>query len=99
MRAHARSTIEFVRKERDFLTGEIQTIRGAMPHASDANFIYVSAPIPRSRSGRIICLRRKILVRNCADWPGLPGEAVRIAVRTRNENERLLEAWRSFPCA
>ena len=44
-------------------------------------------------------LRRKILIRNCAGWPGLSGEAVRIAVRRRDENERLLNAWREFRCA
>jgi threonine-phosphate decarboxylase len=95
--SHARSTVEFVRKERDFLTAEIQTMPGAAPHASDANFIYVSL---RYRADDLAhhFLQRKILVRNCADWPGLQGEAVRIAVRPRNENQRLFEAWRSFPC-
>ncbi len=95
---HAHSTVEFVRKERHFLTAGIQTMRGAVPHASDANFIYVSL---QYRAADLVdhLLQSKILIRNCADWPGLPGEAVRIAVRTRNENDRLLEGWRSFPCA
>jgi len=94
---HARSTVEFVRKERDFLTAGIGKMPGVAPHPSDANFIYVSL---QYRAADLVhhFLQKKILIRNCADWPGLPGEAVRIAVRTRNENERLLEAWRSFPC-
>lgn len=41
-------------------------------------------------------LERKILIRNCAAWPGVMGEAVRIAVRTPTENERLLAAWHEF---
>ncbi len=96
--SHAQATVEFVRRERDFLTDALKTIPGTMPHGSDANFIYVSLEY-RAQDLADHLLRSKILVRNCADWPGLPGEAVRIAVRTRNENERLLHAWRSFHCA
>jgi threonine-phosphate decarboxylase len=69
-----------------------------VPHASDANFIYVSVGY-RAQELTDHLLRSKILVRNCADWPGLPGEAVRIAVRTRSENERLIHAWKAFRCA
>ena len=43
-------------------------------------------------------LERKILIRNCGAWPGVVEEAIRIAVRTPAENERLLTAWEEFPC-
>lgn len=95
---HSQATVKFVQTERNFLMRELKTIPGTMPHESDANFIYVSLGY-RAQDLAHHLLRSKILVRNCADWPGLPGEAVRIAVRTRNENERLLHVWRSFQCA
>jgi threonine-phosphate decarboxylase len=95
--AHSSATIDFVREEREFLMREIKSMPGATPHASDANFIYVSL---NHRAQDLVesLLQSKILIRNCAEWPGLPGQAVRIAVRTRNENERLLHAWRDFTC-
>lgn len=96
--AHSSATVDFVRKEREFLIAQTKSIPGAAPHASDANFIYVSLD-HRAQDLVDYLLESKILIRNCADWPGLPGEAVRIAVRTRNENERLLHAWRNFRCA
>ncbi|MFL6450322.1 MAG: pyridoxal phosphate-dependent aminotransferase [Bryobacteraceae bacterium] len=95
---HSQRTVEFVRKERDFLMEEIEGIPGTVPHRSDANFIYVSLSY-RAQEVTDHLLRSKVLVRNCADWPGLEGEAVRIAVRTRSENERLLRAWNEFRCA
>ena len=96
--AHCSATLDFVQEQRGFLMREIGTMPGAAPHASDANFIYVSLNHPAEDLVDYL-LKRKILIRNCANWPGLPGEAVRVAVRTRNENERLLQAWRTFRCA
>jgi threonine-phosphate decarboxylase len=95
---HAQATLDFVREERDFLFGEIEKISGASPHPSDANFLYVTLSY---RAQELVghLLRSKILVRNCACWPGLTGEAIRVAVRTRSENERLVEAWNGFRCA
>jgi threonine-phosphate decarboxylase len=95
---HARNTVEFVRNERRFLTDGIDRMPRAVPHGSDANFIYVSLEYPAQELTDFL-KNRKILVRNCAHWPGLPDEAVRIAIRTRAENERLIEAWRAFRCA
>jgi threonine-phosphate decarboxylase len=96
--SHSQRTIDFVRKERDFLITEIKTIPRAVAHPSDANFVYVSL---RYRAQDLVdhLQKSKILVRNCADWPGLPGEAIRIAVRTRTENRRLIKAWQAFRCA
>jgi threonine-phosphate decarboxylase len=94
---HAQHTIDFVRGERDFLASEISALPGCQAHASDANFIYVSVPYPATDLASHL-MKNKVLVRNCAEWPGLSGEAVRIAVRTRAENERLLQAWKAFRC-
>jgi threonine-phosphate decarboxylase len=94
---HATQSLEFVRIERAWLFERLGSIEGVAPVASDANFLYVRTGYP----AQALCcflLSRKILIRNCTDWPGLSGEAVRIAVRQRHENERLLEAWGEFKC-
>jgi len=43
-------------------------------------------------------LERKILVRDCTGSPGVDGAAVRVGVRTRAENERLIAAWKEYSC-
>ena len=93
--AHAARSIEFMLAERPWLARQISLLRAATPHESQANFIYVQLGYP-AHSLCDYLLKRKILIRNCAGWPGLGGEAVRVAVRLRHENERLLAAWGTF---
>ena len=90
---HAALSREFIVAERDWLQKQIRILPAATPHESDANFLYV----PLGYRAQLLCdhlLEHKILIRNCSNWPGLAGESVRIAVRRRHENERLLAAWR-----
>jgi threonine-phosphate decarboxylase len=95
--AHAEKSRAFVMDERRWLFQQLQTVPLAEPLASDANFLYVRL----GYSASALCdyfLQRKILVRNCNAWPGLPAEAVRIAVRSHAENQRLISAWKAYPC-
>ena len=97
-REHGRRTLEFVAAERDWL---FRQSRGA------------STAYIRSRRMPTTCscawttphaqliahlLENKILIRDCTGSPGIRGEAVRIAVRTRAENERLIASWKEFSC-
>ena len=43
-------------------------------------------------------LERKVILRDCTGWPGLERPAVRIAIRTRPENCRVVEMIREFLC-
>ena len=95
---HAARSIEFVRSERAWLNAQLQSIQGVEPVESDVNFIYVRLSY-RARPLSEFLLNHKILIRSCTGWPGLAGEGVRIAVRPRAENKRLLECWRKFKCA
>ncbi len=97
-REHARRTVEFVRNERDWLTRQLTAIPGLAPQPATANFLLIAL----DRPARPLVARLehdKILVRDCSGWPGVPFEhAIRIAVRTRAENERLLAALRGISC-
>ena len=96
-RDHGARAIELVRTERSWLLQQLGAISGIHPRAGDANFIYIPLDYPASLLCRFL-LRRKILIRNCKGWPGVPEEAVRIAVRNRSENGRLIEAWKEYTC-
>ena len=74
--------------ERLWLVSEIQA-RGMHCHPSSTNFILIDC----GRKVTPLCERLAlmgILVRDCTSF-GLP-EAIRVAVRTREENERFIEA-------
>jgi len=78
-----------IRVEREWLERNLRSL-GLSLRPSSANFLLVnlegSATEPAAR-----LLARGILVRDCASF-GLP-DSIRIAVRRREENERLVEAF------
>ena len=95
---HSRRTREFVAAERDWLFRQLSGLTGVRPVASHANYLLVELDYPASQLSSHL-LEDKILIRDCTGFPGIRGNAVRIAVRTRPENERLIAKWREFSCA
>jgi threonine-phosphate decarboxylase len=95
---HCRRTIEFVRGEREWLFLALAGLSGVRPQPSMANYLLVDTDYDvEPLAGHL--LQARILVRNCSGWPGVPfRHALRVAVRTRCENQRLIEAWKAFPC-
>jgi threonine-phosphate decarboxylase len=77
-----------VARERAWLEGRIRGM-GLAPLPSSANFLLVNLAEPASALADRL-LARGILVRDCASF-GLPS-SIRVAVRHREENERLVEA-------
>ena len=80
---------QLIRTERRWLTEQLEAL-GAEPVPSEANFLLF-----RWSEGLGERLRdRGILLRRCGNFPGLDGRWYRIAVRTHEENRRLIEALR-----
>jgi len=95
--AHSERTLAYVAGERAWLTGQLAILDGVHPQASSANYLLVVLDYPASPLIRHL-LERKILIRDCSSWPGIEfPNAVRVAVRKREDNERLIEAWKELP--
>lgn len=95
---HAQLTRVVVEQEREWLLGQISGWNGLRVLPGEANFLLAYTDRPAAE----VCqwfLERKILLRNCSRLPGVDGEAVRFAVRTRPENERFVEVGRELFCA
>ncbi len=89
--AHAAHTLDIIETERAFLLDHLDPLPGLHLQPASANFLFAHTTRPAAE----VCdwfLQRKILLRNCSGLPGVSGEAIRFAVRTRPENERFLEA-------
>jgi threonine-phosphate decarboxylase len=93
---HAQKTREVVRVERQFLLRELAGLEGFRVFPADANYVFLDV----RRSGFTAAqlkekmLRLGVLIRDCSSFQGLDAFFVRVAVRTRGENERLLAAFR-----
>ncbi len=92
------ATREMVAREREFLFRELSSLPGLRPFPGAANFLLVDITGTKYAAGELVCQlgRRGILVRNCANFPGLSEGYIRLAVKRREENLRLLEALREI---
>lgn len=94
---HATRTRDYVEAERQWLLDQLDGLDGLKLTPGAANFLFAETTRPAAE----VCdwfLDRRILLRNCTGLPGVPGQAIRFAVRTRAENERFLAAAREFFC-
>lgn len=91
----AERTLDYVARAREALRCGLAAIPGFRPLPSQANYLLVelSRPAPSAADLYERLARRGILVRHCGSF-GLGERYVRVAVRTTEENDTLLEALR-----
>lgn len=90
-------TRRLIARERAYLRKKLSMINDLKVFLTDANFVLIDI---RSTGLKAAQLKEKmlehgILIRDCSSFVGLDEYFVRVAVRTRKENERLLDALRS----
>ncbi|OPY25366.1 MAG: Aspartate aminotransferase [Methanocella sp. PtaU1.Bin125] len=88
---------EFIRREREWMAGEIAAIKGLTMVPSSVNFFLVDVSGAGKTSSEFAArmLERGIVVRDCSSFRMLGDSYVRLAVRTREENERLVKALKA----
>jgi threonine-phosphate decarboxylase len=90
-------TRKVIAEERAWLAAELRKL-GFTPYEGAANFILVQMGRLRWDASTLQqrLAERGILIRRCANFIGLDDDFFRIAVRTRADNERLLENLRAM---
>ena len=69
----------------------LKTLPGLQPYPSAANFLLVESAQPSSQVQANLLQHSRILIRDCLSFPELGDRYFRVAVRSREENQRLLE--------
>ena len=93
---HSKRTLEVVQIEKEFLVRELARIECFKVFTADTNFIFIDV----RQSGfsayqlKTNMLKLGLLVRDCSSFVGLDSYYLRVAVRNRAENTRLLDAFR-----
>jgi threonine-phosphate decarboxylase len=91
---HLRVTRELIKKEKTQLLTKLEQFRSFKVYPPDGNFFFIDI----RRSGLTATelanklLQQGILIRDCTSFRGLDQYYIRVAVKTRSENERLIEA-------
>ena len=89
--SHPRLARALIARERSRLKRALEGL-GLEVIPSAANYLLFRAPGITDLRERL--LRRGVLIRSCADYPGLGEDDYRIAVRLQEENEQLIRAMK-----
>lgn len=94
--AHNAKTRIVIKAERKFLLSELAKLKGFRVYPADANYFFLDVRGSGFSAAQLReqMLKEGILVRDCSSFHGIDGFYVRVAVRLREENERLLAAFR-----
>ena len=95
LKVYHKKSREFVQAEKDWLYERLCAVNGLSPIRPSVNFILVNVEETGLSSGELTARMRGqgVLVRDCANYTGLEGrQYIRVAVRSRAENEQLLKA-------
>lgn len=84
-------TRNLIKKEHAFLKNSIPVINGFSCFDSSTNFILVRTKI-KSKTLQKMLLKKNILIRDCSTFRGLDENYIRIAIKTRKENIKLILA-------
>ncbi|MHC1589598.1 MAG: histidinol-phosphate transaminase [Candidatus Hecatellaceae archaeon] len=93
-KSHLEKARGVVERERKFLFRELRKVKGFHVLPTKANFFLVNVEDSGFDASNLKerLLEHRILVRDCSSIRGLDGRYIRISVRRRWENKRLLEA-------
>jgi threonine-phosphate decarboxylase len=91
--AHLKLTRELIRTEKARLMGELEKFSGFKVYQPDANFFFIDIRKSKLTAAELKAkvLREGILIRDCTSFRGLDEYFVRVAVKTPQENTRLIE--------
>lgn len=76
---------------RDELFQGLRELPGLTPHPSAANFLLVETQQPSDQLQKALLQQHQILIRDCLSFPELGDRYFRVAIRSSEENQRLLK--------
>ena len=82
---------KIIKQESKFLRNSISKIDGFECNKSKTNFILIKTNL-KSKLIQNKLLKKKILIRDCSSFRGLNNNYIRISVKTRKENKKLIQA-------
>lgn len=88
----ARRTLDWLERERPWLAGRLESL-GFEAVPSSANYLLARIPREAEISASMLQLemgRRGVLIRDASRFPGLDHTYIRVAVKLREQNERLV---------
>ena len=97
-RYYFKATQFIIEKERRFLNTQFKKIKGLKAYPSVANFLLLKIERDKISANDLTkrLLKEGILVRDCTNFRNLNNKFIRVAVRNRKENQKLIVALREI---
>lgn len=94
---HNQQTVEYIIQERSRFSEQLSELEQLRVYPSRANFLLaeITGDMP-ARELRERLMQQHLLIRDCANFVGLTPQFFRVAVRTREENDRLVGALKGI---
>lgn len=92
-------TLDLVKSERERMVRELKEIPGFFVFPGEANYLLLRLDDSLPASGRLrqdIFDSERIVIRECGSFEGLDERYFRVAIRLPDQNERLLQALRTW---
>ncbi|WIV11818.1 threonine-phosphate decarboxylase CobD [Proteiniborus sp. MB09-C3] len=93
---YLKQTQQWYFEEKQFLYNELRSIPDIKIIPSETNFFLIKLLRHTSESLKEYLLDKKIFVRSCKDFEGLSDKYIRIAVRKREENMKIIYAIKKY---
>ncbi|MDO5714279.1 MAG: histidinol-phosphate transaminase [Tissierellia bacterium] len=87
---------KWIRSEREYVTTELEKLPGIKVYPGDCNFLLIQLQNHLEEEVLTFFLERGILIRTCSSFQGLGNNHIRIAIKGRDDNNKLLEVFREF---
>lgn len=90
-KSHLKKSNLVIKNELNYLTNEINKIKGFDCNNSSTNFILIKIKTDSTKLQNKL-LEKKILIRDCKNFRGLNNHHIRIAVKSHKDNQKLVKA-------
>lgn len=87
---------DYIEKERRFLLGELAKIEGIEPYETHTNYILIKLRNLKEEYVFNFFLENGIVIRRCSSFKELGNNHVRVAVKDRVNNERLVDIFKEI---
>ncbi|MFQ6051762.1 MAG: histidinol-phosphate transaminase [Candidatus Hydrothermarchaeota archaeon] len=95
---YIKDTKDTIKREKNFFYKEVSKIDNLKIYSSDANFFLIDLRESgiNAREMKNALIKKGMLIRDCSSFRGLDDYFIRIGIRTREENLKLIEEMRSI---
>lgn len=91
-------SINFFQNEREYVVKKLSNIKNLKLYSSDTNFLLINTEKTHLDSQFLLneLIKHDILIRNCSNYEGLDKYYIRIAIKSRNHNNKLINILESL---